>query len=220
MCKEIIIDVNLNLCLHRFVRTCELDPIDQSLLMYASMGNQKEVIRLLKEHGANVDHKSNTGSTALMLACDNDKIEAIEAVTALLEPPASAVDLQDNSGMSALMISCKQGYWNIVDLLLCHHARVDLQEENGKTALMFTCAHCDPASSKMFLERNSRSVNIVDNDSMSPLMRMSVAGKFEMVKLLLKYKAYPDLVNKEGRFVIYIIIPVLVRTTYVFMYHS
>jgi len=90
-------------------------------LLWASRGdNFKEgyVLRLLLEHGADVNVQDKDGWTPLYVASMNG---ALEDLRVLLEHGAD-VEAKDNDGKTALQVAAKYGYNEIVELLREHGA--------------------------------------------------------------------------------------------------
>jgi hypothetical protein len=85
-------------------------------LLWASEGrNFKDgsVLRLLLQHGANINAPNKYGRTPLYLAT---KVGALEAVRLLLEHGAD-VKAKDNEGKAALEVAADRGYDDLVELL-------------------------------------------------------------------------------------------------------
>jgi hypothetical protein len=81
-----------------------------NLLMYTISfgygGTKEEYINLLLENKIDINHKTNTGLTALHLACLNSSYNVVKL---LLENGAD-VNIVDNNGMDSLMQTCKSSY--------------------------------------------------------------------------------------------------------------
>ena len=73
--------------------------------------------------GAEINHQSKTGSTALLVASDNGH----EGIVKELLIRGAAVDLRSNTGWTALMLSSQNGFEDIVQALLAKGAKVDSQ---------------------------------------------------------------------------------------------
>ena len=70
-------------------------------------------MRELLDKGADVDHASKSGDTALILSCQNGHTET----AALLLDRGAAIDHANNSGSTALSLAKSYGYTAIVALL-------------------------------------------------------------------------------------------------------
>ena len=120
------------------------------------------------------------GKTALISACDNGDIEALNM---LLEHGArigcDQVNFQDNNGRSALIVACKkkQMIATVTKILLENGAEIDLQDVHGRTALSFASenSNTSPKAMGCLLEGGAQ-VNLQDNFGRSPLMIASECG--------------------------------------------
>ncbi len=97
------------------------------ILFYAVSDNQREIINLLLEHGANINLQDQFGQTALFLIVDgcidgmiqsgeeieNDSIETINFILSKGADP----NLPDNNGLTALGVAEHYNYQPIIELL-------------------------------------------------------------------------------------------------------
>ncbi|CAK4438157.1 unnamed protein product [Aphanomyces euteiches] len=104
---------------------------DATPLHEASKKGKLDIVKLLLDHGADVDSTDQDGFTALEWASYNGYFEIVKI---LLHHDAS-VNTADKDGMTALMWATRFKYDEIVNELLTHGASVNLAERNGYTAL-------------------------------------------------------------------------------------
>ena len=118
-------------------------PIDPSLtpnragttpLMMASGGGYVDIVQLLLEAGASIDHRNRYGHTALM---DSARFGHVPVVQLLLGAGAQK-ELRDVAGLTALMMAADGGHAQAVRLLLEAGAAKDVRNLAGQTALMMT----------------------------------------------------------------------------------
>ena len=108
--------------------------LEQCFLEFAVTGNQFGISTLL-ELGIDVDHKSNEGRTALMIASYAGHQHCVQMLTS-----ANAnVDIQDNKGYTALMLATECNSIDIVSHLLSVNASVNLQTQEDDTTLIIAC---------------------------------------------------------------------------------
>ncbi|MHC4118962.1 MAG: ankyrin repeat domain-containing protein [Planctomycetota bacterium] len=108
------------------------EKVNKAFIAASQRGDLSQV-KLLLEHGADVDAVDKDGKTALMYASESGS----DIVTYLLKHGAD-VDAADKDGKTALMYASVSGCdWDIVAYLLTHGADVDTVDKNGKTALMY-----------------------------------------------------------------------------------
>jgi ankyrin repeat protein len=152
----------------------------------SSMGpGQVDRMKMLVEAGANVDHKNQTGQTALHCAvCCN----TAESVQFLLDKKAD-VNATTNQGWSCLQIaaaSTGSGQVDKMKMLVEAGANLDHKNERGETALHFA-VYCNNAESVQFLLDKKADVNAIATDvGFSCLHAASRRGYIEGIKLLLE----------------------------------
>jgi hypothetical protein len=103
---------------------------------YAVYGNQPGMVKVLADHGANINVKSAKGyisgdQTALMVAADKGKASCIRV---LLDARAD-VDVKDQSTWQALHYAVSSNHEDCVKLLLDHGANPNAFTSSNKTAL-------------------------------------------------------------------------------------
>ncbi|KAG7380367.1 hypothetical protein PHYBOEH_011478 [Phytophthora boehmeriae] len=89
------------------------------------------VIELLIRFGANVDNRSQEGSSALHYVANSD---AFEVARVLLDAGAD-IDAQDQNGMTPLHHCIKEGSLLVANLLVSRGAQIDLQDIRGVSSL-------------------------------------------------------------------------------------
>ncbi len=99
----------------------------RTLLMDAQSFN---IEKLLSIKGINLEVKDETGTTALIMALDPNKVED------LLNAGAK-VNAANDDGITALMICAYYDVYDSVELLLKHNAKVNIQDSDGMTALSY-----------------------------------------------------------------------------------
>lgn len=108
-------------------------------LAEASSGNMKEVQRLLNDEGVNVNSRSTSGQTALMLiSClgENYKKNKAEMVNFLISRGAN-VNIGDNFGRTPLIMASLNNDVEMAKLLLEKGANVDAKTNKGAKAITF-----------------------------------------------------------------------------------
>jgi len=91
-----------------------------------------QVIKLLLQHGANVNAQAINGRNALMAAAGSGSIENVQILLAAGANP----NLQSKNGDSALLEATARGHTDVVIALLLADANANLKDINGQTPLM------------------------------------------------------------------------------------
>ena len=110
----------------------------QTVLHIAGGGGASEIVKVLLNHGANINVRDASGWTPLMVAsCECGAAtppDTRDAVKVLLDRGADP-NLQNNQGRSALMIAAERGNSPAATMLLEHGANARLKDKRGATAL-------------------------------------------------------------------------------------
>ena len=103
-----------------------------TMLMLAAWSGRTETVKLLLEHGANIDTQNKFGWTALMWAAGEEKTETVK----LLLKHGSNIEVKSSHGQTAIMLAAVQRETETVKLLLKHGANIEVKDSHGRTALM------------------------------------------------------------------------------------
>jgi ankyrin repeat protein len=97
-----------------------------------------DAVKLLLDHGADVNGRDEDGDTALLLACgvSNFARPGPEIVKLLLAYHAD-VNAKDKRGTTPLIAAARHGRLDIVRLLLAAHANINAVDQNGISALQY-----------------------------------------------------------------------------------
>jgi ankyrin repeat protein len=182
----------------------------------ATVTPNTEVIKILLEHGADVNAKDGYSDyewTALMFAVDyggryhgyTDREMSMEIVKILFEYGADA-NAKGSDGQTALLLFA-DSYFAYLDpevakLLLEHGADVNAKDSNGQTALMLLAddSYYGLQAVKILIE-NGADVDARDNDDMTALIiaaREGNADDAEIVQALLRAGADVDAQDSNG----------------------
>ncbi|CAB4006516.1 M-phase phospho 8-like [Paramuricea clavata] len=102
-----------------------------TLLMRAVTFGQENIVKLLLNHGANINIKDNTGSTPLIAACE----QGFENIVSLLLNAEIDINAKQTlSGETALIKACVKGHYSVVTMLLAHGADCQMRSISGLTA--------------------------------------------------------------------------------------
>lgn len=100
------------------------EAIDRDDLLMAALA-----IKSLQRCGC-VDARNTDGETSLMHACEEGKVQIVEA---LIEAGAN-VNAKDNKGLTPLMLATWDGHTKVAEILLVAGADINAQNIHGDTA--------------------------------------------------------------------------------------
>lgn len=163
-------------------------------LMYAAENGSVEAMRLLIDHGAEVNAQNAFGSTALIWSVSDP------AKVRLLLDHGAQVNTVAKSGRTALIVA---GFTNpsaeVVRLLLAKGAKVDVMDRTHVTPLNAATFGNDTTTVRLLLDAGA-DINTPDTFiGLTPLMNAAGNRNLEAVKLLLAKGANVNAVSKtEG----------------------
>ena len=159
-------------------------------LLIASSNGNIGLFRLLLAHNADVFVHDNWGNTPLHLAAFGGHLEVVRD---LLELEAD-VDSLNGEGLTPSQQALKgqrEGYLDIVCLLLNHGADEKVHDENENTPLHFAASEGHLEVARMLLEHKV-DVDSLNSEGLTPLQRASKGrreGYLDIMRLLLDYGA-------------------------------
>jgi len=158
-------------------------------LMNSAESGSVATLKVLHEHNlkkepetkGEIDHMSQTGFTALIIAAAHGHADACKY---LVEQGAD-VNAMHEQGVTALMYAAAAGKIDTMKVLIdVGGADVNKKHSNGGSALLEACAGGSKEAIELLIEKGA-DFKIVDNDGVSPLMSASSQAHLETVKLLL-----------------------------------
>ena len=165
----------------------------------AASRNYVDVLKILKNEGAEVDLRDNDENTAFHYAAYN---KANDALIYLKEIGAS-IDAVNNMGHTALFTAASLRYFGTIKILVNLGASVDSKDNHGMPILCTLLVRPDfdqsLTESLEFLLRHGARPNVADDNGRTPLMVSSLNGMLGPVVKLLDHGADPDLVDGEGQ---------------------
>ena len=156
---------------------------ERTMLMHTAIKGETKKVKLLLEHGANIDGKDTNRWTALLYAAREGKTET---VTLLLEHGAN-IEAKNFHGWTALMIAAREGKTEMVALLLKHGASIEAQDKKyGWTALMYAAMHGKTKTVKLLLEHGAN-IEAKNSAGKTALMIAEASGHKKIAQLLREY---------------------------------
>ena len=153
-------------------------------LSLACFNGKHEIVSLLADRKANLEHRAKAGLTPLMEAAQGGFVEVGKI---LLERGADVAATPISSSRdTALGIAAEKGHFAFVQLLLSKNAPVDVKNKRGATPLWLACNSGHPDVVKILLQHGS-DPDSMDNRKISCLVAALKNGHIWIVKLLVDH---------------------------------
>ncbi|XP_044751495.1 serine/threonine-protein phosphatase 6 regulatory ankyrin repeat subunit A-like isoform X2 [Coccinella septempunctata] len=198
------------LVLSSFNYKCSVEKLSTTLVtplhLAAKVGNYK-ILKKLIEDGADVNAQEEQGITPLMLAAREGQLEC--AIT-LVEAGASVTICDKINNMTAVHYCARNGYHECLqEMLQTERGKesIEMTDSLQRTPLMLAVSSNHVECVKVLLNYSmdvEKTVNMVDNDSHSSLVRAVALGHSKIVQLLLTQKAKANIVDVNGKSVIHL----------------
>jgi ankyrin repeat protein len=161
-----------------------LDHHGETPLMQAAVYSDTAMVKLLLEHGADVNRASRNGATALLRAAgDFDKSK-------LLLARGAKVDAKSNLGRTPLLVAAAfPGNARTVRLLLARGAKVNDQDQFGDTCLTSASKRGDAEMVKVLIEAGAEVSAGASWFGRPPLIWAAEEGNMETLACLLEHGA-------------------------------
>jgi len=166
--------------------------LGETALMLAASQGHSEIVQQLLAYGAKVNQQDNLKQSPLILSAGGGHLDVVRI---LLEYGASA-DMQDIYKRTSLTRAAKEGHENIVNLLVASGAEPNMQDAEGSTPLLEAVSGGHTIIIKALLMRGAL-VNIANKFGVTSLM-IAVCRSVDIVRVLLKYGADPNLQDQNG----------------------
>ncbi|CAM1298596.1 ANKRD17 (predicted), partial [Pycnogonum litorale] len=153
-------------------------------LTLACFQGRHEVVSLLVDRKANIEHRAKTGLTPLMEAASGGYTEVgrvlLDKGADVNAPPVPS------SRDTALTIAADKGHYRFVELLLSRNAAVDVKNKKGNSPLWLSCngGHLDVVQ---LLVTSGADIDSQDNRKVSCLMSAFRKGHIKVVKWMVKH---------------------------------
>jgi ankyrin repeat protein len=156
------------------------------VLHIAAASGSPDMLEYLLRNGLDVNAVTSRGATPVCVAALKQKLAAVQT---LLDHGASTLAV-DGQGNSLLMVAVRQGFSNVVELLLSLHnngqAAVDVNATtaDGNTALHIAACK-DRIAMVAALLQHGAAVNALHKKTLTPLALAAGCASAELVQLLL-----------------------------------
>jgi len=156
---------------------------DVSVLWVAAALDKFSIVKLLIEHGANVNYRTKTQSTPVRCTCRHGNIDMVRY---LIENGAD-IHAKNENNETVLMVCANYGHADLVKLFVDEY-RLDVNQcdDNGRSAL-YDAVHCESLEiTKILLEYGAKNFQS-KIDQKSPLLRAAERRCVNIMNLISKY---------------------------------
>jgi ankyrin repeat protein len=154
--------------------------------------NVEEALKLIAD-ADDLTGKDKDGNTALLVACKKGNLDI---VSALLEQGA-AVDATSTEGNTPFMEASQFGHTKSMERLLEFKANLNAQNKKGQTALWLAVDNNQLNATELLLKKKAK-MELLDTETQnSALMNAVLKGNADMVDMLLKRDANPNVINPK-----------------------
>lgn len=173
------------------------DTQQRNAVHLAARGGHVAALRLLYDHGAAMEGRDRFGRTPLHLACEHARLLAVEALLDCGCQP----HMQEKTGRCALHLAAAgaEDVRICKILLMCDPALVSKCDVHDRTPLFYAVTNksiemqCDV--SRLLIE-TAAEASATDNYGMTPLHYAAQEGHANIVSLLLKLQADPNIEDR------------------------
>ena len=181
--------------------------------MMACQNGHTQIVELLLKEQVDPNVQNNDGVNAFMLACLNGHTQIVQLLLKEQVDP----NARQKDGWDAFMFASANGHIQIIELLLKKRVDPNVQGIHGHTPLMIASVNghyevaklllewkADPniisksCNPKVLLLKKRVDPNAQEKDGVTALMIASAIGHYEIVKLLLEWKADPTIKSDKG----------------------
>jgi len=176
------------------VAGAKIDAVDSRGETALFLANSPSLVQPYIKHGADLNHRTNSGQTPLISGLYHGWSEA----ALVLIDHGADVSAQDKDGATPLMVAAAYGSEEVVARLLREGADVNQTTSSGRSALL-TAAYTGRTNAVKLLLEAGADANVQDRASGdSALHYCAVDGYLDIAKLLLAHGADPSLKNRRG----------------------
>ncbi|KAI8624929.1 hypothetical protein F5Y19DRAFT_452367 [Xylariaceae sp. FL1651] len=179
--------------------TSDHDALRQALQKVAARG-KLSIVRLLIQHGADVNPKRDAEVPALVKAAEAGNVAVVSELLAYKADP----NARNRLGQSALFSAAVKGHDKVVEALLNGGADVNAKDKEGRSALLFLASE-KPGKARWttatlsLLRNNGADLEVRDQIDRTALLWAATNSNVELAKFLLENGANVAAANNRGR---------------------
>ncbi|XP_071100543.1 ankyrin repeat domain-containing protein 50-like [Haliotis cracherodii] len=174
---------------------------ERTPVMRAAEKGYKEVVELLVHKGADVTLVDKDGNNILHLACQKNNVELVKYV---LSQDMVGINDRGVYERTPVMRAARNGYKEVVELLVHKGADVTLVDKDGNNILHLACQKNNVEMVKYVLSQDMVGINDRGWYERTPVMRAAEKGYKEVVELLVHKGADVTLVDKDGNNILHL----------------
>ena len=164
-------------------------------LMKTVMNSHKGVVRALLDLGANPNIQDSFGRSPLMMAVKHKNADIVQMLLAAGgDPNCVKYNILD----CPIMQASRDGNKEIIKMLSEAGAALDIRDKSGQTPLMVAIKHNHVDAVQVLLEKGADFKCKKYSTDNCPLIQASRDGRREIVRVLLRAGADPDVQDKYG----------------------
>jgi ankyrin repeat protein len=164
-----------------------VDNIGWTPLTFAGKRGTVDTVKMLLDHGADVNFQNNYGLTALMTASSDRNVDVIK----LLIQYGADVNIKDRNGETALiMAASSSGNVDAIKLLIQYGADLYIKDNNGNTALHHAVLNHNLKNIEILLQEGGDDT-LLNNYGLTPLDIAKRQNNNAIISLFQKYE--PDI---------------------------
>lgn len=194
--RLIIAGANPNLFIsyyNNILQEVELVPI---LTFISKTGQFLNLIDILIDYGADIEYKNKNGNNALMFAAWSNH----DHIVKLLLKRGANINAINNYQYSALLgLFCSIDSTNMLNIFKMGKADFALKDPEGNyNVLMLAIFDNCKKSVEFIVSQNLVDIDEQDSKGFTALMYAAQSGYYNIVEMLIQYKANVNLKNKDG----------------------
>ena len=170
----------------------ELDPEGFSALHWAALDDFQDMVRILVQHGADVNIRNARQETPVVWAVNKGHLSMLK----LLEQLGGNLAAVDAKGYMLTHHCAQSGHVIILSYLARKGIEIDVQDNKGRTPLHWACYMNEPVMVQWLVSRGA-SIDKLDSEQCYPLHWATIKGNHQAVKALLRVGAQRQLEARD-----------------------
>jgi hypothetical protein len=151
----------------------------------ATQGMNVGVMKVLVEHGANVNARNADGDTPVHWAAHCGHVGAIKELVAL----GVDINTPNNEGRTPAHMAAQEGHVNTIKVLVKLGANIAARDNAGYTPMHAATEGIHVDVMKTLVKKHGADVNTRDDDGCAPIHHAAVQGHVKVIKVLAKLGA-------------------------------